>query len=268
MLTIIIYSKDRPAQLDLLLRSIGRYMCWVKDIIVLFKHTATRFEYGYHKIALDHHGVRLFHQDPFKKRMLQRLKDLKTPYVLPICDDYVLIGRVKPSIIDEALADKDVKAFSLLLHPGITHSFAHVKPLKKPEFLKYGPYYMWNWTYLDPKSDWGYPHQAGGNVYKTKYFYKLLRFKRFQAPNSMESAISWPKRKRKPFHSPYMACFPEQKMLATAINCTQVEVTGNRLAENKYGLEWLNDMYLSGKLIEMDQKQSNKVMDDVQIKWR
>ena len=69
MLRVIIPSKDRPAQLDLLLRSIKRFsLDWSDNsIFILYRTTTDEFAAGYKKLMEEHPQFVYCEEDSFRK---------------------------------------------------------------------------------------------------------------------------------------------------------------------------------------------------------
>ena len=61
MIQPLVFSRDRPAQLDLLLRSIRTNARWVGPITVLYTYSAAHYADGYSAMGVRSDVQRVFH---------------------------------------------------------------------------------------------------------------------------------------------------------------------------------------------------------------
>ena len=82
----LIFSKNRPAQLELCLRSHQKF--WDKPIKVIYKSTEACFDEGYEKLKKMYPKVEFERETDFKH---QTIEALQAPYSVFFCDDDVMI---------------------------------------------------------------------------------------------------------------------------------------------------------------------------------
>jgi len=261
-LSILIFSKDRAMQLELLLRSIGRYYPQVENVYVSYKASDPDFLKGYEKLFNIYPFLWLqpVHQNDFEISTRVLLNDFNTEFTLMLCDDSVFVNRPN---FDFDVMPAGVKCISLYLHPGVDYSFGQDQPMPRPTLISAYGCLLWCWALQPPKSDWGYPHNVAGHIYPTAYIRDIVNKHRFQGVNSLESVMSWPIENRD-IRTPYMMCYDKQIVVGMALNCVQEEYQGNNLAK-QYSLEELNDRYLNGQRIIHNFEQSNMTIGNYEI---
>jgi hypothetical protein len=272
MIDVVICTKNRAMQLDLLLRSLK--LNWPElepsDILVFYDFDESH-KMSYVEISKIHNDVNFISQNGQFKRNLKYLVHniLKNDEILFLCDDDVMINKMTELYFAPSNDDynKDLKCVSLRLTSKINYSFAHNRAIDVPPICYHSfGWYSWDWTKVkDKKSDWAYPHNLAGHIYPRKYFLQMIRwssimgikvnrygkvwFANWNGFNSLESAMSrWPRKE-----TPRMAFYKEQILFNPAVNCVQTEYEGNRVGVDKYQtVEALNRLFLQGYRIKLE----------------
>lgn len=248
----IIFSKDRACQLDLLIRSIKDHYRF-GTITVLYATSTCDYQKGYDLIKEKYKDVKLVWQIPFKHTLIDTIRS-GGRWVTMMVDDSVFINEVSPEEIstmtDQVDRNKLVKGGSLVMGLNVTYSYSHNHAMNVPIKDIGSNVYRWKWTKEDKYTDWGYPHQVGGNVWEKGYLLDVLHKKKFDHPTIMESKLNWPYRKRKR-STPQMVCFGKTKVLTIPVNYIPKSTNENRNS-GKYSLEALNELYLDGYRISTE----------------
>ena len=251
MINILVFSKDRAMQLDLLLKSIQKNFHTENKIDVLVLSTDQIYERGYEIIKQRYSHASLHKQWPnasFKDQVMAIVDLFDYDWTVCFLDDDVVINPVDLVPALEFITS-DVNALSLRMHPGITTCYPKDMIMAMPDFQLCDNNLMkWNWAKYDPALDWGYPMSLGGNVYRHSYLKGIWEDIRFAAPNWMEGymhmcrPIGW---------MPYQLAFTEQKVYNVANNLVQ-NVCDNRYEHNhNNSIEILNKKYLDGYEINL-----------------
>jgi hypothetical protein len=245
-LNVVVFSKDRASQLELLLRS---FLTSCKEgmdpsivrISVVWLATNDKFRLGYEQLKTYLPTVNWIEQTEFKKDVVSAL-DPKYTLTMFLVDDDVFIG-------DFSLTDKEiglvkshtgVVATSLRLWEGSTYCYPINKEQKIPEFVKSC---VWKWE--KQQGDWGYPMSVDGNVYRTGFIHPLCTNNVYRNPNEFEAMLMSVQGKPE-----YMVCYRKgSKLLNVPANLVQ-DVFPNRHS-NKFSVESLNDRYLAGEVIDL-----------------
>jgi len=278
---ITIFSKDRPAQLDLLLRSMKQFLGFPYTLAVSYKASNREFAEGYKKIDLG--SGKWFLQEDFKESIKYICPE--SGLILNLCDDDVVINPLDElDLMYETLFQYDqIKCFSLRLTPSSSFSFAHNRPMPPPDLKCYRDFFVWDWTLNEKWSDWGYPHNLAGHVYRAKYFKQILEWSKvmslrisrkkglnwvnWDSFNSLEGAMArWPRKA-----TPLMAGFYKQILFNPAVNRTQTELMNRVGKANHQSLNALNHKFLAGYRIKFEPDKYRKYIqtggDDVEFEF-
>ena len=247
MISALIFSKDRPAQLHLLLTSIKERFPQVDDIYILIKSTDIQYDKGYEIVYRSDvsRGCRFFTEIDFKMQAMHILeKAIKHKYMICFCDDDIVIRQISINFtaLDSWLA-KGVNAFSLRMGKEITYSYAQDMDLVQPNFTQMGDYLYWNWAKGNPKEDWYYPMSVAGNIYRKDRIIELWNNLPFTNPNLIEGYMDM----NRNFNYPYQMSYDKMHVLNVANNLVQ-DVCKNRADNNQlFSVFNLNKLFLNGK---------------------
>jgi len=242
MLNIIIFSKDRACQLDLLLRSIKLlWKEWSDHIInILWTASTSEFKKGYLKLISEHTNINFKQENNFRNDLIN-IFDLEKPYSVFFVDDQVFKEpfSLNCSEFKEFKENDDIITLSLRLYPGIKYCYPAKMDSPPPQFIKN---YKWHWFGL--KGDWGYPASVDGHIIRTKDIAPTIYNAQYTHPNNFEDRLV----KTMPFR-PLMACFEKSIVVNNPINKV------GHYPANKCGTitaESLNEKYLNGERINLD----------------
>jgi hypothetical protein len=244
----IVYSKDRAAQLDLLLRSIKDHFINMGNIFIIYTYSNMEFGKGYLKL-MDRLDKELFetnisfkHQTNFKENLLSCLELSKSPFYFSLCDDDVFIKKVNCSDIVKHLEDERVNAISLKAGLNILGNYGQ-GVIKQPEFIETEPYLKWNWREYSIMHDWGYPTCINSYIFDKNYFYNLIKYLDFNNPPTLEGGLNTIRNRMRI----YMYAFKESSLLNIPANRIQV-LSPNKFDNlHEYTVENLNSVFLEGK---------------------
>jgi hypothetical protein len=180
----IIWSKDRPAQLDLLLRSQLKYTDIIETIII-YRATSDLFAAGYGELFKRHYLFDAVPEKYFKDDVLTSLNQMYSHTVLGNSDDNVFINPVDSRAEEWGLS---TVAFSLRLNPRVNFCQPAGLSIVPPKLETVSPgVYSWKWAEADPRGCWGYPHPCDSNLYSRQYLFSLLQNGVFHNPCTMEN---------------------------------------------------------------------------------
>lgn len=244
-MNVIIFSKDRAAQLDLLIYSMvmNNYEVPAK---VLYTFSNDRFVKGYdliHTLAgLYANCAELIKQSDcsFKSDLLELINKSEQFTVFFTDDDVFIAPLLKYPYIPH-----DVGCLSLRLNPHMTYCYTLNRAQKIPPFVAYNHIehtYTWEWRGAD--ADYGYPMSLNGHIFRTADILPLLKKLDYTNPNELEGQLA-----RHPINRPKMMCFDKSVIVNNPINRVQNTVP------NRHGditAEWLNEQFLQGKRIKLE----------------
>ena len=268
---IIIYTCNRAMQLDLLLRSMELNIKNYDPTKVWVFYKPPMARNGYLKLFNKHKDLNLRPQNNFARDLKSLAKEIKSRYILGLCDDYIFINPLDidiPYVIgDGHFGNLGRKCVNLWLTPEMDFCFSQDRKMEQYQYYYSDTdCFWWKWTLVkDKKSDWAYPHNVAGHIYRTDYFRQMLRWSRlmsfrvsrkryplfvhWQGLNTLEKAMTrWPRES-----TPYMVGLFKQTLLHIAINTAQNEYMFNQVGKKKHQLqEPLAELYLDGYQIKLE----------------
>jgi len=252
-LNCIVFSKNRPAQLELLLRSYKKFFKEWKDArtTIIYRASDKEFFEGYKKVQQLHPEFEYSLETNFQQDVLKQIIP-ENPLTMCLVDDIVF--KSNWSLRDEIFSvfhnNPHMVAISLRLHRGIDHCFAIDQPSPAPNFRKEvpGEYLIWSFKEYNG-TDWGYPYSVDGNAYNTNLIASLLSRVQFQNPNTLEAILNDPRIISQ--SPPYMACYNGPSKLLN-VPANKVQVVFNNRCLNSYSTKELNEKFLGGKLISLE----------------
>jgi hypothetical protein len=223
MIDLVVYSKDRPAQLDMLLSSIEIHFVEWREVNLSVVHVATdeHAALGYARVRDLHRDVRFVDEaterGSFKDITLSLVgRNSRVGFLM---DDQVFKESFTVACRQIALldADPDVMCVSLRMDPRMDYCYPLDRHVPVPEFEDGG---VWRWQEAD--GDWAYPMSLDAHIFRTDDLLPLLRDVPFQNPNTLEAALA-----DRPLPRSKLVCLPVAPTLNIPDNRVQ-EVCDNR----------------------------------------
>jgi len=249
-LNVIIYSKDRPAQLDLLLQSFAYSYNDSHTTTILYKASNSLFKQGYEKTIHKHQSENILFVEElnFKNQTLNAIHS-KNKYTMFLVDDIMFIN--KWSLNDEPFqlfrAKEDaILCVSLRLGHNTTYCYPISSNQSLPKFVKR---YAWNWT--EGTGDFGYPMSLDGNVYVTKSILEILNkidVNKFVHPNLFESELNSYAQAQKFTGNlaQIMLCYEHSRLFNNP--CNRVQNVIENKTESSYSPERLCEKFINDHL--------------------
>ena len=265
MIQPLIFSKDRPAQLDLLLRSIAVNGDGVfGQPTVLAKWSDHRFQRGYEE-CLGEHSALFVPEYDFEAQVWRFLLGKpKKGFFVALCDDNVLyrhlgsFGTADGLLADPVVmlhADEDLLCFSLRLGLNTMNCYPHARQQNLPPMVPSGDTLTWRWC--DGDGDLAYPASLDGHIIRVDDVVGALDGRSFVNPNQMEDALVAGLRDSP---RPLMASYFLSALVGTPINRTTQTHQTNRIADFPgCGLEEMNERYLGGERLSLSMIDAAKV---------
>ena len=244
-MNIIIFSKDRPCQLELFLRSLKKYFKEFEELNfnILYTYSNDKFKQGYDKLFTIHTDSNLIYikeTKRFKEHVLELIDDTELHTVFFV-DDMIFKNTftLKSKQYQLFTLNDDILTLSLRLHKNLSYCYPariHMKP----------PIFDSNMTFRwrGQSGDYGYPMSLDGNFFRTRDILPFFKGLQYNNPNSLESVIA-----AYPLNRSLMICFEESKVLTIPVNKVQ------NFNQNVYGnisAEFLNEKFLSDYIIDLE----------------
>jgi hypothetical protein len=241
MINIIIFSKDRACQLDLLLSSMKRYFeQWrEQSISVLYTTSTEEFDTGYRRVIELHPEVEHVREADFKTDLVRIFRDRSRDYTSFLVDDDMFIDHLtlESPEFRELQTNRKILCLSCRMAPGMDFFYMKQVETQQPRFRSDR-----TWRWKRARGDWGYPMSAGGmHIFRTFDLEHAVAESEYRNPNTFEDWALLPNAPRRPF----MICFGHAKVFCVAVNKVQT-VNKNRHA-NTYPVDHLNSEFLAGR---------------------
>ncbi len=137
----IVFSKDRPMQLDACLRSIERFAPYCGHVVVLYKSSTSDFSDGYSMVAAATAAEFVAQSHDFRRDVFD-LMDAGHEHTVFHTDDDVFF---RPSGA-VPLPTEEVACFSFRLGRNTTYSYPVGRSQTVPEFVSDDGVVAWDWT--------------------------------------------------------------------------------------------------------------------------
>lgn len=246
---LIIFSKNRACQLNLLLDSIKENAPLLFDKIkILYKADNESYLDGYNKIISKYPTITFFNEKSFKNDVIRLIDDNIEATTLMV-DDAVVYNKImarKTDIIKPVVEKNYI--FSLRLGLNCVYSHPANKEYVIGEHEIDGEYIIFDYT-KQQVGDFKYPLSTDGHIFNTTLLKNLLVETNFNNPNTLEANLqvfvlinSLPK---------MVKCFTESKLVSIPVNLV------NNTFNNRHGLEFpisekeLNERFITGESIDL-----------------
>ena len=137
----IVFSKDRPMQLDACLRSIERFARYGGPVAVLYAASTPDFAEAYRMVAARAKAEFVSQSQDFRRDVLE-LVDAGREHTVFHTDDDVFYRQVTPI----PLPADHVACFSLRLGQNTTYAYPVGRRQAVPDFIREGEVVAWDWT--------------------------------------------------------------------------------------------------------------------------
>lgn len=243
-MNIIIFSKNRACQLELLLRSMKwSFKEFNESVIkILYTYSSDEFKRGYDRVISLHSDKNIIwkKETSFKKDLLGLIDTSQKHSVFFVDDD---IFKENFSINDNEFkyfqSHGDVLCLSLRLHPNLSYCYTMAMSQRIPLFNGNNVFLWYN-----QDGDYGYPMSLDGHVFRTKDIISLLTELYYNNPNSLEATLAI-----RPLLQPKMICYNKSIIFNNPVN--KVQDWNNNIHGN-ITAEFLNNEFLSNKIIDFD----------------
>ena len=247
---IIVWTKDRACQADLLLRSIKDNLKYYSKVYFRYDYSTDAYKKGYEKIIAKDYGLNIefIERTDFEKDTKDILNNrVNTKYCVFLCDDDVFII---PAELDDILNfySDDVAAVSMRMGDNITYCYGTKKDSPLPKFYPCeGNFLKWKWQEADPTTDWGYPGAVNIHIYRTQWYRDMIKDFTFDNPNELEFLFNTNRDK----FAPYIISFKRGRILNIPVNQVQTVCPTNPYGIRfSYAKEDLNSRWLNGEMID------------------
>lgn len=267
-LHLVLFSKDRAMQTDALLQGLSMYGQEVFDIITVI-HTASSpaFEETNLQLISDYPELEFVKNTGFEETTKQ-VMSTPSKYTLFLVDDDLLYRKISAAPIKFFLDNPEVVCFNLRVGLNLTGRCYMTGQDGSPGAytLSNGPgdggkYIVWNWQ--GQRSDWGFPHGASCQAYRTEYIRELLTNFNFLTPIHIEGGIDEQRHKAPPL----MAAYDHSAVVNVPANRVQDYAPTAFGGTYRFMADDLNNLYLEGKRIDLSAMNLDIVQAHQELKY-
>lgn len=244
MVDCLIFSRDRPMQLDACLRSLAQNAPGMFDPRVLWKATDRSFGENYEHLWQPN---MFMEENDFHKDIHLLLEDAGE-YVLMLCDDAITYLPVVGDPL-EAMSD-DVLCMSLRMGLNTRHCHPRNQDHALPSSWDvHGPFIAWDWH--GAPGDFGYPYSLDGTIHRRDSLLEWIGDAPFTNPNTMEMAVVNAIGNRTDVR-PLIASYPHSCQVGLPVN--RVNETNPNRAGTRYPapVDELNERFLRGERVDLE----------------
>ena len=251
--SVIVFSKDRPMQLEAMLRSLTDHC---KDIgksrINILYAASSAFQQSlYNRIAALYPQFLFFAEKNFRSDLLNLIG--KEAYVFFIVDDTIFIKDFYLKEIEDALlSHPKVIGFSLRLGNNTNYCYTLDKKQAIPSFERIGKRIN-KYPWISAEYDFAYPLEVSSSVYRSKDVKPILESAKYHNPNSLEAEL-FANVEKFIRDKPDLMCFSKSVAFSIPINKVQTTAWGNRSGDKQeLTPDALARRYASGEKIDVRQ---------------
>lgn len=261
MITSIIFSKDRPLQLDLCISSLKKNFHDTNEIIVIEKYSE-KYRHSLMNLKNQHQDVVFYNQS---KSIYKDIKDWcllsNNDYMAFFTDDNIFYIGLKTDNAYEEIFKHPCGVCCVSLRLGLNikeRSFLGNIQEDEPIFHEdAGDVILIPKTQYPYGSYWSYSHSVDGHIFKKSYVMEMMselyyldkHFSFCQTPNCLEE-----KMQRFWTISPNVIVCPKQSVVVNSPNNRVSETHQENISGEKYNYtpEQMLDIYRQGKRIDID----------------
>ena len=235
--TGIVFSKDRPMQLDALLRSYRNHVSGPAPLLVVYAASSNVFAEAYQEVVGIHaqDGCQFIREGisgTFQQILRDLLANISTPTVFFLVDDIVFLRRIDLQAFCSLASNECVP--SMRLGRNISYSYTRQRHQRQPHLRAIRDSQSGNlsqktqvgdhllaWRWREGSIDWGYPLSLDGNVFQTSAIAQLVSGATFTSPNTLEADLQG---STSQFRRAWGVCFATSRIVNLPINRVQNDV--------------------------------------------
>ncbi|MEZ7498689.1 hypothetical protein QO200_08055 [Flavobacterium sp. Arc3] len=253
-LGIVLFSKDRPMQLEALLESIKQCISGDCQIVIQWQTSSADFEKAYGQVLKKYSDIIFEHvkETNFKSDLINVVKNIKFSRLMFLVDDILFVNPFSIEWLNDIDLRKNVPSIRLWSGINYTQPSDSISPAPYLSPFAMEPWSSFSW--MESSGYWSMPLAVDGNVFDTKEILFLLERTQFKAPNTLEKAFG-PYRFK--FKYRKGLCLQHPIILNFALN--RVNIENNDFAcGDEYTSEKLLDLWHLGYRIDIKEMQKIK----------
>jgi hypothetical protein len=237
----IVFSKDRPMQLEACLRTIIGNAPYRGSVTVIHRATSATYRRGYEMLDFGERVEMVDQGADFRSTVVGVLREVGE-FVVFHTDDDLFFRRTPHAPLPPA----GCAAFSLRLGENTDYSYSYGREQPLPERSHLGEVMIWNWRRA--ADDFAYPLSLNGHIFRTDLIRSLVRGVRFRDPNELERELHLRRHKVPAL----MASFMESSVVSIPVNVVTESIVNRSGDDPGLSAEALADRFLAGERINVE----------------
>lgn len=251
-LRTVTFSKDRPAQLFLMLESVEKHLPDTALLnTVIYKASSPDYQSGYDKVIRHFDCVEFLPEENIYGQTLDVFLDSACEYGGFLCDDQIFTKTSEPikdmMEIEDSLGNSlccfaPRLGFNTRMADYFTNTFQ--PPLTRFQSLE-NRLLVWNWGDYSPASDYGYPLSVSFHIYRMHLLQSMLtQLPVWDNPNTLEGVWQTLMQQAPPF----IGSYTQSTVFNNPVNRVS-DKSGCPHANDDQ--KAMNDTFLSGKTLDL-----------------
>ncbi len=190
-IAVVIFSYDRPMQLEALLVSIQQHWNWQKKVYVIYRISGPKYADAYEALFNQYAFVVPIREQPcaFRRQLIDLVKKAKVRWISLMVDDDLLVADVDQDILPHL---ENGHNFSLRLGRHVVECQPVYGKPSVPKALKQfsapNEHFI-HWKWADGTYDWRMPFSLDGNIVNRLELQICLSLIKFENPNTLEREL-------------------------------------------------------------------------------
>lgn len=248
----LLFSKDRPMQLELAIRSIKEKLHIPYTLYAQYTHSNEFYKGGYDLLKKMHPEVIYIRESTVRNSLILAVHGWKEEYLMFDADDSVFVQDVSQeefnTLFNTYTKNPKIHTISFRMNPTINYCYPAKKEIEPPHFIENtDKYILWDWTKSVPHYCWGYPMSAISHIYKKRDILPIIMKNEFTNVNSLESVLN----RNRFWDKSLMISFKETKCFSVQNNFVKSESNPNDACDF-YSIAGLNLKFLEGYIISTE----------------
>lgn len=254
MITCVVFSKDRSAQLDLLLTSIWKNSRFLLcDLRVLYTFSSLEYELGYEILIKEWGNLVTFIKEENFHGDLISASTTDSPLIMYFTDDDIVYRKIPLKISEIKSLFDEIEVGCLSLRLGRNTVIQNPYTNEQAETPKYianieDRFIIWNRNSLSTNSNYAYNLSVDAHIFRSKTIHTILKSFVSEHPNDFEGKLQ----NYTQLVSPVMASPPQSYVVGVPVNKTNDKVGNENGKIFPESSEYLNSQYIKGKRIQLE----------------
>lgn len=239
-INFIVFSRNRPLQLDGYIRSYANAGRAGQDMSVLYT-CDSEYQQAYDEVRVLHPWVRFVRESDFCRDLLQLFNG--SEFTCFGCDDCVFTRSVDWQTVAEVMRREGQFAFSLRLGKNVRRSMFS-GPVSPPDCGGDGGLMTWDLHASHAHGDFGYPWELNGTVYPTHIARRVADQVQPTSPSLLEAdgGRRWSAMTGRSL----MSCFHHSVLAVPTVNVVQRDFANPVMVANEIGTRFMLDAWQCG----------------------